>query len=332
VKPPTVHILFTGGTISMRRDPRTGAARPALSGREIVARVPGLRREARLRIEDVARLPGPHVTPAWMWRLRDRVRRLLADESVDGVVVTHGTDTLEETAYLLDLTLDSEKPVVLCGAMRTVSDPGWDGPANLTTAVRVARDPEARGRGVLVVVGESVHAAAEVRKRHTQRLDAFRSAHGPLATLDRGQVRFHRPPFRVPALSPRRLATKVDLHLLAAGSDDALLRASLARGARGLVLEGTGAGHVPPAALPGVRAALRAGVPVVVVSRCPEGPVAPLYGFIGGGRHLQEMGVLLGGDLGGPKARIRLMVCLGVTSEPDELRRLFEGRAPHSIR
>jgi L-asparaginase len=203
-----VHVLFTGGTISVRRDPVTGAALPALSGREIVARVPGLRREARLRLEDLARLPGPHVTPSWMWRLRRRVERVLSDPAVDGVVITHGTDTLEETAYLLDLTLASPKPVVLCGAMRTFSDPGWDGPANLTAAVRTAAHPDAGGRGALVVVGEEIHA---------------------------------------------------------------------------------------------------------------------LYGFEGGGQRLAALGVILAGDLGGPKARIKLMVALGSTSDPQGLRAIFEG-------
>ncbi|HUL79628.1 MAG TPA: asparaginase, partial [Vicinamibacteria bacterium] len=314
---------FTGGTISMRRDPVTGAARPALSGREIVARVPGLRREARLGLEDLARLPGPHVTPAWMWRLRARALEVLDDPDVDGLVITHGTDTVEETAYLLDLTVASPKPVVLCGAMRTFSDPGWDGPANLTSAVRTAAHPEAGGRGALVVVGEEIHAAARVRKAHTQRLDAFRSSLGPVGVLDRSRVRFLTPPSRGLVLCPRRLVTAVDLHLLAAGSDAGLLHASLARGARGLVLEGTGAGNVPPAVLPGIRAALRARVPVVVVSRCAEGAVAPLYGFEGGGQRLAEMGAIPGGDLGGPKARIRLMVALGTTSDPAAIRALF---------
>jgi L-asparaginase len=319
-----VHVLFTGGTISMRRDPVTGAALPALSGREIVARVPGLRREARLRLEDLARLPGPHVTPAWMWRLRRRVEEVLADPRVDGVVITHGTDTLEETAYLLDLTVASPKPVVLTGAMRTFSDPGWDGPANLTAAVRTAAHPGARDRGALVAFGEEIHAAARVRKVHTQRLDAFRSALGPVGVLDRGRPRFDAPAAHGAVLRPHRLVTAVDLHVLAAGSDDRLLRASLASGARGLVLEGTGAGNVPPAVLPGIRAALRSRVPVVVVSRCAEGRVAPLYGFEGGGQPLAEMGAVLAGDLGGPKARIRLMVALGLTSEPRAIRALFD--------
>ena len=241
-----VHVLFTGGTISMRVDPGTGAAVPAMSGEEIVARVHGLRKEARLTLEDYARLPGPHVTPDWMWGLRGHVAERLADPSVDGVVLTHGTDTLEETAFLLDLTLESDKPVVFCGAMRTVSDPGWDGPANLMTAVRTAVHPGASGRGVLVAVGEEILAAADATKWHTQALSAFRSPRGPLAVLDRGQVVFQRAPFRVPPLRPTRLVPEVDLHIMATGVDDALLQASLARGARGIVIEATGAGNVPP--------------------------------------------------------------------------------------
>jgi L-asparaginase len=307
----------------MRIDPGTHAALPALSGREIVARVGGLNKEARLTLEDYARLPGPHVTPQWMWRLRGHVQSLLRRADVDGVVVTHGTDTLEETAFLLDLTLDSAKPVVFCGAMRTVSEPGWDGPANLMAAVRTAVHGAAPGRGVLVAVGEEIFSAAEVSKWHTQRLDAFRSGRGPLAIVDRGQVRFLRPPFRPVPLAPRRLVTNVDLHTMATGVDDALLRASLAHGVRGLVVEATGCGNVPPGALPGLRKALAAKVPVVIVSRCGEGRVSPAYGYEGGGQMLEALGVIFGGDLPGPKARIKLMVALGLTSQVAELRTLF---------
>ena len=320
-----VHVLFTGGTISMKIDPGTGAAVPALSGEEIVARVPGLKREGRLNLEDYARLPGPHVTPHWMWRLKDHVAKLLADAAVDAVVITHGTDTLEETAFLMDLTLDSPKPVVFCGAMRTVSEPGWDGPANLMTAVRAAVHPDSRGRGVLVAVGEEIHAAAEATKWHTQSLGAFRSPRGPIGVVDRGLVVYDRPAARAQRLAAKRLVTDVDLHVMAAGVDAALLRASLARGARGLVVEATGCGNVPRTALPGLRAALAAGVPVVVVSRCGSGRVSPSYGYEGGGQMLRNLGVLFGEDLPGQKARIKLMVALGATSDPGELRRIFEG-------
>jgi L-asparaginase len=322
-----VHVLFTGGTISMRIDPETGAAVPALSGEEIVSKVPALRKEARLALEDYARLPGPQVTPHWMWRLKERAAQVLADPGVDGVVVTHGTDTLEETAYLLDLTLDGAKPVVFCGAMRTVSEAGWDGPANLLAAVRTAVHPASAGRGVLVTVGEQIHSAAEATKWHSQSLAAFHSPHGPLGVIDRGQVVYHRPPFRARALAAQRLVSEVDLHTMAAGVDDSLLRASLARGARGLVLEATGCGNVPPAVLPALRAALASRIPVVLVSRCAEGRLAPAYGYEGGGRMLKEMGLIFAQELPGPKARIKLMVALGVSTDPAEVRRMFEDPA-----
>jgi L-asparaginase len=320
-----VHVLFTGGTISMRIDPGTGAAVPALTGEEIVSRVSGLKREARLTLEDYARLPGPHVTPHWMWRLKDRVAKLLKDPGVDAVVLTHGTDTLEETAFLLDLTLDSPKPVVFCGAMRTVSEPGWDGPANLMAAVRTAVHPGSQGRGVLLAIGEQIHGAAEATKHHSQSLTAFRSPHGALGVLDRGHVVYHRPPFRTPSLPTRRLVAEVDLHTMAAGVDDVLIRASLARGARGIVLEATGCGNVPPSAMPGVKAALAAHVPVVLCTRCPEGRVSPAYGYEGGGQMLQALGVVFAQDLPGPKARIKLMVALGASSDAADLKRIFEG-------
>jgi len=322
-----LHVLFTGGTISMRIDPGTRAAVPALTGEEIVSRVHGLKKEARLTLDDYARLPGPHVTPHWMWRLRGHVQSLLERDDVDGIVVTHGTDTLEETAFLLDLTLESPKPIVFCGAMRTVSEPGWDGPANLMTAVRTAVHPQASDRGVLVAVGEEIFAAAEVTKWHTQRLDAFRSGRGPLAIADRGQVRFQRPAFRGPRLATRRLVSEVDLHVMAAGVDDALVRASIAHGARGLVIEATGCGNVPPSVLPGLRSAIAARLAVVVVSRCGQGRVSPAYGYEGGGQMLRELGVIFGGDLPGPKARIMLMAALGATSDPAQIRALFEDQS-----
>ena len=168
-------------------------------------------------------------------------------------MVTHGTDTLEETAFLLDLTLETSKPVVFCGAMRTVSEAGWDGPANLLTAVRAAVHPDAAGRGVLIAVGEEIHSAAEASKWHTQSLDAFRSAHGPLGSLDRGQVAFDRPPFRRSVLAARRIVTDVDLHTMAAGVDDTLIRASIAGARAGSSSRPPAPGTSPPPCCPGSR-------------------------------------------------------------------------------
>ena len=321
---PHVLVMFTGGTISMKIDPLTAAAIPALSGRDIVSQVPGLRRAARLTLEDYAQLPGPHVTPRWMWGLKQRIETHLADPRIDGVVVTHGTDTIEETAFLVDLTTETGKPVVFCGAMRTLGEPGSDGPSNLLIAVQTAANRDARGHGVLIAVGEEILAAGEAVKTHTQSLGAFKSGIGPLAILDRNGVRFVRGAVRRRFVKTGSIDPRVDLHVMATGSDDGLLRASLARGARGLVIEGTGAGNVPPLAVPAIQDAIKAGVPVVITSRCGAGSVAPLYGYDGGGAQLQKMGCILGGDLVGQKARILLMVALAAGVSDLALKALFE--------
>ncbi len=151
--------------------------------------MPGLAAIAEVECEDVSRLPGPHVTPEHMWRLARRAAAWLERPDVQGLVVTHGTDTLEETAYLLDLLLLSPKPVVIVGAIRTISEPGWDGPANLLAAVRVAAAPESSGRGVLVVMNEQILTAHEAQKIHTESAGSFASPEfGPVGVLDAGKV------------------------------------------------------------------------------------------------------------------------------------------------
>jgi len=239
-------------------------------------------------------------------------------------VVTHGTDTIEETAFLVDLTTETSKPVVFCGAMRTLGEPGSDGPSNLLIAVQTAANRDARGHGVLIAVGEEILAASEAVKTHTQSLGAFKSGIGPLAILDRNGVRFVRGAVRRRFVKTGSIDPRVDLHVMATGSDDALLRASLARGARGLVIEGTGAGNVPPLAVPAIHDAIKSSVPVVITSRCGTGSVAPLYGYDGGGAQLQKMGCVLGGDLVGQKARILLMVALAAGVSDLALKALFE--------
>lgn len=321
---PHVVVMFTGGTISMKIDPETAAAVPALSGRDIVSQVPGLRRAARLTVEDYARLPGPHVSPYWMWGLKQRIEHHLADPRVDGVVVTHGTDTIEETAFLVDLTTETGKAVVFCGAMRTLGEPGSDGPANLRLAVQTAANPDARGHGVLIAIGEQILAASEAVKTHTQALGSFQSGIGPVAIMDRQGVRFVRGAVRRRFVRTGGVDPSVDLHVMATGSDDRLLRASIETGAHGLVIEGTGAGNVPPAAVPAIRDALKAGIPVVIASRCGAGSVAPLYGYEGGGAQLHKLGCILGSDLVGQKARVLLMVALGAGLSDLALRALFE--------
>ena len=186
-------LLFTGGTISMRNDPATGGAVPSLRGKDIVALAPGIDQLASLEIDDWGAYPGPHMTVERMWALRERIATMLLGPRCDGIVVTHGTDALEETAYLAARSIDAEKPVVFTGAMRTSSDLGWDGPGNLGGAIRVAASQEARSCGVMVVMADRVFAAIDVTKTHTHALEAFDSPGlGPLGVIDDGRVIFRR--------------------------------------------------------------------------------------------------------------------------------------------
>lgn len=328
-----IAILFTGGTISMRIDARTGSAVPALGGLDILAHVPQLAEVADVELEDVSRLPGPHVTPEHMWRLARRVAAWLERPDVDGVVVTHGTDTLEETAYFLDVAIASDKPVVLVGAIRTMSEPSWDGPANLVHAVKVAAAPASRDRGVVVAMNEQILSAREVEKVHTEAAASFQSREfGPVGVVDAGIVRYLR---TVPRESPwrddaadgllrvKRYEPDVDLVKVTAGADGRFVRCSVAAGARGLVLEALGRGNVPPAMLDDIAEAVQT-LPIVLTSRCGAGSVRERYGYEGGGRGLRDLGLIFGGRLSGVKARIKLMLALGYTSDREQLRAIFD--------
>ena len=179
-----VIVLTTGGTIAMKLDPAHGIV-PAVSGEDLVASVPGLREACPIEVMEFSNIPSPHMTPKRMFELGNKVEELLRHEDILGVVITHGTDTLEETAYLLDLVHNSEKPVCLTGAMRSAAEISPDGPVNLLCAVRTAASSEARGKGVLVVMNEEIHAAREVVKSHSANTETFVSPFwGPLGVCE----------------------------------------------------------------------------------------------------------------------------------------------------
>ena len=328
-----VGLIFTGGTISMRLDPSSGAAVPAMGGQDILDLVPAIRSIADVEVEDFSRLPGPHVTPEEMWRLARRVAAWLERPDVDGLVITHGTDTIEETAFLLDLILTSEKPVVLVGAMRTVSDPSWDGPANLVAAVQVAASPLMRGCGVVVVMDEQILPGREVRKMHTEASGSFATPEfGPLGVVDAGQVLLRRKPlsrptWRDPAAEPglrvRRLETRVDLLQAYTGMTDRIVRLMSNDGARGLAVVAFGRGNVPPTIVPALADAVSRGLIVTISSRCASGRVKPRYGYPGGALELTRVGALLAGDLSAAKARLLQMAALGYGGDLEQAKALI---------
>lgn len=322
---PHICVITTGGTISMRYDAAAGGAVPAVSGNELLAMVPGLEQVATLHLIEYSNQPSCHLTPPKMFEICMLARDTLAQPDVDGVVVTHGTDALEETAYMADLLIDSPKGLVFTAAMRNNSEMGADGPRNILGSVRVAASPQARGLGALVVFNGRVLAARDTIKMHTSNLDAFRAPMlGPLGNIDDDAVSIYRRSLVRQTLAPVGLEPAVELVRVYAGMDSALLLWSLEQGSRGLVIEAMGQGNVPPEMLQGIEAWLEAGKPVVLVSRCPEGRALDTYAYVGGGKQLRRMGVIFGEDLTGQKARIKLMLALGLTSDVGEIREMFE--------
>ncbi|MGD2145679.1 MAG: asparaginase, partial [Anaerolineae bacterium] len=257
--------------------------------------------------------------------IRERVAQVQAEPGVTGVVITHGTDTLEETAYLLDLTLPGEKPVVITGSMRTASDLGYEGYANLLAAVRVASASASHGLGAVVVMNDEIHAAHHVTKMHTLSPATFQSpAYGPIGRVEGGAVFLHQRPRRE-HLPWKGLDPHVSLLKLVVGMGPEPLEDAVARGARGVVIEGLGGGRVPPWWLPGIEQARRQGLPVVIASRCPAGRVWDAYGYPGACHSLADLGCLFASGINGQKARIKLMVILATAATDDEVRMLWNG-------
>jgi len=316
-----VVILTTGGTIAMQHDAAAGGAVPTLGAADFTAALPtGL---PELRTEELVNLPSSHFTLETLRSIRERVASLAAEPDVAGVVVTHGTDTLEETAYLLDLTVPGEKPIVLTGAMRTVSDVGYEGYANLLAAVRVAAAPQARGLGAVVVFDDEVHDARHVTKMHTLSPATFQSpGWGPVGRVEGDAVIVERRPERR-VLPWRGLELSVVLVKLAVGMETDLLEDALARDVRGVVIEALGGGRVPPWWLPVIEQAVADGVSVVIASRCPSGRVWDGYGYPGAYRTLADLGCLFAEGLNGQKARIRLMVVLAAAQSKSEAAQLW---------
>lgn len=313
-----IHLLFTGGTISMQRSQSAGGNVPAHAGEALIAFTDGLENVGPYRVENWAMLPACHFGSDRLWQLRERVRSIAESGEVRGIVVTHGTDILEETAYLLDRTLPRSVPVALTGAMRTSSDAGWDGPRNLLDASAVAADGHSSGQGVMVVFNGKVFAGRSAVKMHATDIDAFAAPHGgPIGRVDRGRVVYQ--PKSAPGGVDRRsiestavphdLSARVALISLVVGDDGAVL--DLARtGHDGVVVVGFGSGNVPPGAVPAIGRWLADGKPVVLASRCPFGQVTPLYAFEGGGSQLVAMGALPAGPRTPSQARMELMISL----------------------
>lgn len=316
-----VVVITTGGTISTKRTPQWSGAVPMLKGDDFSAMLP--RGEFNVSFQDFTNLPSSHITPTMALDLAQRVNSLLLGEA-DGVVVTHGTDTLEESAFLCDLLIDSNKPVVFTGSMRIATDVGYDGVTNLTGAIRAAAAPQSRGLGVMVAFNDRLFSASTVQKIDSQTADAFDApGFGPVGSLTGATVRIHHQPSGRQYIPCSRLAERVDLIYATQGADDRQLRAAIDTNSQGIVIAAFGGGRVPPWWLPTIQEALNKRIPVVVTTRCLKGICYDEYGYVGEYHDLKRLGVLFAQQLSPVKARIKLMVALGAAAHPQELREWF---------
>lgn len=306
----SIVVISTGGTIASTED-ASGGASPDLTGDDLVNAVPGLDDAADVQTRDFSNVPSPHFTIDQMHDLVALLVELDDDPSVEGIVVTQGTDILEESAYFADLCYNGETPVVFTGAMRNPSLASPDGPANLLSSVRTASSEHARNH-VLVTFNDRVHAAREVTKTNSMNVDTFRTPEfGPLAVVDENRLTWRRNPRNPdPTFTPEPTALTNDVLTATATADmtDTVIRAAAESAA--LCLAATGAGHIPPGIIDALEDLRAADVPLVATTRCPEGRLARhTYGFRGSEATLRELDCYYS-DLNLQKTRIKTIVAL----------------------
>lgn len=324
-----VVVVATGGTIAMKYDAAKHGLVPACSGKDLADAVPGLGEIAPLEFVQFSNIASPGMTPQNMWDLHCKIEEVLARDDVAGVVVTHGTDTLEETSFFLDITQQSPKPVVCTAAMRGASDTSPDGPYNIYCAAKTAASPEAIGMGVLVCLDETLHAPGEVMKTHSANPATFQSPWwGPIGYVDIDRIVWRRKVLGVKRFHPKELTARVDLIKCMTGSTRDYVDFAVSQGCKGIVIEGFGRGNVPPPMVPGIADAVKKGVAVILTTRTPGGRVLDVYGYPGSVTDTRRVGIAAAGEISAAKARLKLMVVLSehpeYATQRDKLEELFD--------
>jgi L-asparaginase len=323
-----VLVISTGGTIAMTNGTGAGIT-PTLSGKDLVRAAPELARKADLEVVSFSTKPGASLTLEELIEIAELVDSRVS-EHFSGAVVVQGTDTIEETAFVLDLLVKSERPVVVTGAMRSAAAPSADGPANLLAAVTVASDPIAASLGTLVVLNDEVHAARYVQKTHTGMPSAFSSpGFAPLGRVIEGRLHLYATLPRLPLLPyPKNVSDfPIALIKITLGDDGRLLSALPGLGYRGVVIEAMGAGHLPARLAESVSSLVQK-IPVVLSTRVASGPVfTETYGFAGSEMDLIERGAIPGGCLAGLKACALLRLLVANKFEGLELKLAFAQRS-----
>ena len=318
-----IAIFHTGGTISMEEDAKTGAVKPS-SQNPLHLTTASLSDLANITVEELFHLPSPHITPNEMLTLSKKIAEKVETEQVEGVVITHGTDTLEETAYFLDVTAKFDIPIVVTGAMRSNNEIGSDGLYNLISSIKVASSDAAIGKGVLVVLNDEIHTAKNVTKTHTSNIATFQSPqYGPIGIVTKRGVSFHHTPFKPAAYPIHSISKNVLLLKAYAGMDNSIFQLVKALAFDGVVVEALGQGNLPPKTVKGIRDLISENIPIILVSRCFNGIVQDVYEYEGGGKQLKEMGVIFSNGLNGQKARIKLLIALEITNDHKIIQNMF---------
>lgn len=316
-------VIHTGGTISMSQDQSnkvvTNDINPISMHQDVINQY------AQIDELNPFNVPSPHMTIQHVKQLKDIILEAVTNKYYDGFVITHGTDTLEETAFLLDLILGIEQPVVITGAMRSSNEIGSDGLYNYISAIRVASDEKARHKGVMVVFNDEIHTARNVTKTHTSNTNTFQSPnHGPLGVLTKDRVQFHHMPYRQQALENVNDKLNVPLVKAYMGMPGDIFSFYSREGIDGMVIEALGQGNIPPSALEGIQQLVSLNIPIVIVSRSFNGIVSPTYAYDGGGYQLAQQGFIFSNGLNGPKARLKLLVALSNNLDKAEIKSYFE--------
>lgn len=312
-------MIHTGGTIAMKTNDDGDIAD---TEQNPLVQLVQTFKDLTIEQVELFNIPSPHMTYRLMWQLSRKINEV-ADQ-YDGVVVTHGTDTLEETAYFLDLTVHVKCAVVVTGAMKSTDQIGTDALANIAASLAVARDAKSQNQGVLVVLNDQIFPARYVTKSHTTNLATFQAPMtGPIGMVHQSQVSFLMALNQQRTLDMHQLIDRVYLFKAYAGMDGQLFQLLTPETTDGVVIEGMGAGNLPPQTLPAIQKLIAQNIPVVLVSRCFNGSVAPVYSYIGGGVNLQKMGLLLCHGLNGQKAMVRLVIGLSAGLDHSELGRFM---------
>ncbi|KSU85603.1 L-asparaginase [Fictibacillus enclensis] len=318
-----VALITTGGTIASKPNETSGLlSSGALTGEELADMIE-LPSDIEVKIFSLFQVPSMHMTFDHLKVLKEAIENLYREDQYDGVVITHGTDSIEETAYFLDLTVADERTVVVTGSQRSPGETGSDSYTNMRHAIYTACDPDLKGSGTVVVFNERIFSARYVKKVHASNLQGFNSfGFGYLGIIDNDKVVPYQKPIGREVYPLHKEVPQVDIIKCYIGADGKFIKAAMDSGVKGLVLEGAGRGQVAPLMMEAIVDAVKSGIHVVITTSSEEGQVYPTYDYLGSTYDLVENGVILGKDYDSKKARIRLAVLLAA-QEQDPINSLF---------